>query len=178
MKERFLFASNIFLFLLLALVCASFQSSLWFQMMGYFPGPSLWVSILVYISIHRKLVESLLVLILLSFIISPFTSMADGILLMSIFILGLSAKVFKQRIYWLSATYVMLICGSSVIAFHMIKWILGIYIEEKHFYWPYFSDWIIEAILTALLSPPLFKLLEYIDRMLNRETMDQAGKVV
>ena len=178
MKERFLLYTNIFVFLLFALVAASLQTSLWFQIAGYFPAPALWIPVLVYVSMHRNAVEMLITIILIAAVLATMTTMSDGVLLMSCIILGVSARIFKERIYWSTYTYSMLICGLSAFFFHFVKWIAAIFLEEKHFFSPHVLDWIIEAMLTALIAPAFFKVFGWIDEVFGRENIASTGKVV
>ncbi len=178
MKERFLLYSNVFCFLFFALVAASLQTSLWFQIAGYFPAPALWIPALVYISIHRSAVEMLITIILIAAVLSTMTSVSEGVMLASSLVLGVSARIFKERIYWSSYTYSMLICGLSGFFFHLFKWIAAMILEEKQFFAPYFLDWIIEAMLTALIAPLFFRAFVWIDEVFGRESVESTGKVV
>ncbi len=178
MKERFLLYSNIFCFLLFALVAASLQTSLWFQIAGYFPAPALWIPVLVYVSMHRNSVEMLITTILIAAVLATMTTMSDGVLLLSCLILCVSARIFKERIFWPNYTYAMLICGLSSFFFHFVKWIAAIFLEEKHFFAPHVLDWIIEGMLTALVAPLFFRFFSWLDEIFGRESVASTGKVV
>lgn len=178
MKERFQLYSNVFCFLLFALLAASIQTSLWFQVAGYFPAPALWIPALVYVSMHRNAVEMLITIILISAVLSTMTTVSEGVMLASSLILGVSARIFKERIYWSNYTYSMLICGLSGFFFHFIKWVAAMLLEERQFFGPHFLDWLIEAMLTALVAPLFFRLFVWIDEVFGRESIDGTGKVV
>ncbi len=178
MKERLLLYTNIFCFLLFTLVAASLQTSLWFQIAGYFPSPALWIPGLVYISMHRNSVEMLITIILITAALATMTTVSEGVMLASCLILGVSARIFKERIYWSNYTYSMLICGLSGFSFHLFKWIASMVLEERHFFSPHFLDWIIEAMLTALIAPLFFRIFIWIDQAFGRESIDSTGKVV
>jgi hypothetical protein len=178
LKERFLLYSNIFCFLLIALIAATLQTSLWFQIAGYFPAPALWIPVLVYVSMHRNAVEMLVTLIFIAAVLSSMTTMSDGVLLGTCLFLGVAARIFKERIYWSSYTYSMLICGLSSFFFHFIKWLAAMALEEKQFFMPHVLDWLIEAMLTALAAPLMFRFLLWIDELFSRESVASTGKVV
>lgn len=178
MKERFLLYTNIFVFLLFALVMASLQTSLWFQIAGYFPAPALWIPVLVYVSMHRSAVEMTITIILIAAVLATMTTVSDGILLSSCLLLGVSARIFKERIYWSNYTYSMLICGLSSFFFHFVKWLAAMVLEEKQFFTPHVLDWVIESMLTALVAPLFFRVFNWIDEVFGRESVASTGKVV
>ena len=178
MKERLFLYTNIFCFVLFALVAASLQTSLWFQIAGYFPAPALWIPVLVYVSMHRNAVEMFITIILIAAVLATMTTVSDGVMLCSCLVLGVSARIFKERIYWSNYTYSMLICGLSGFFFHLFKWIAAMVLEEKQFFAPHFLDWIIEAMLTALIAPIFFRAFIWIDEVFGRESIDSTGKVV
>ena len=177
-KERFLIYSNIFCFLVMALVAATLQTSLWFQIAGYFPAPALWIPVLVYVSMHRNAIEMLITLIFIAAVLATMTTMSDGVLLSTCLVLGVSVRIFKERIYWSSYTYSMLICGLSSFFFHLLKWLAAMALEEKQYFAPHILDWLIEAMLTALVAPVLFRFFLWIDEVFSRESIDSTGKVV
>jgi cell shape-determining protein MreD len=96
------------------------------------------------------------------------TAMPEGILMVSCLGVALTAQVFKKRIYWNSASYVMMVSGLGALLFQIIHWgathILGDGLTS-----PAVIDWLIEALLTPLVAPVLFPVFRWFDRVTDRE---------
>ena len=83
--------------------------------------------------------------------------------------LALTAQVFKQRIYWTSASYFMMVCGLGALFFHFYHWGATFLIEDTPLTSPQISDWLIEALLTPLAAPLLFTLFQWFDHVTGRD---------
>ncbi|MES2964363.1 MAG: hypothetical protein V4760_10760 [Bdellovibrionota bacterium] len=175
MKERLTLLGNVVLFLMVTLFLATFQTSLWFQMMGYFPGPALWVTCLIYVALFRSTLETVLFAYMTAFILATMTAMPEGLLMVTCLALALSAQVFKQRIYWSGASYSMLICGLGALFFHLFHWTASFVIGDMPVSKPQIIDWVIEALLTPLAAPILFPVYHWIDKMTNREQTSEVS---
>jgi hypothetical protein len=169
MKERLVLASNVALFLLATLVLASMQTSLWFEVFGYFPGPALWIPCLVYVALYRSTLETVIYSYLTAFVLSNLTAMPEGLLMISCLALALSVQVFKQRIYWTSSSYFMMVCGLAVLFFHVVHMLSTFLLSDSPLSHPQLTDWLIEALLTPLAAPVLYPVFRWMDRLTNRE---------
>ena len=78
MKERFQLLGNVLLFLLMTMILATFQTSLWFQVVGYFPGPALWIPCLIYVSLYRSTLETVIFAYLTAFVLATMSAMPEG----------------------------------------------------------------------------------------------------
>ena len=169
MKERTLLVTNIALFAFAVLVLGTLQTSLWFQIFGYFPAPALWIPVLVYIALFRSTFETVVFSYITGFVLSTMTAIPEGLLMSVCLALALTVQVVKRRIYWPSASYFMMICGSSALVFHIYHWGSTFLIEENPLTSPQVSAWLIEALLTPLVAPVIFPLLQFFDRITARE---------
>lgn len=169
MKERLLLVANIGLFALAALLLGTIQTSLWFQIFGYFPAPALWIPCLLYVALFRSTLETVVFAYIIAFVLSTLTAMPEGMLMIACVALALTAQVFKQRIYWTSSSYFMMTCGLASILFHLVHWAVSFVVGDHPMTSPQISDWLIEALLTPLAAPLMFPLFRWFDRVTQRE---------
>jgi len=170
MKEKILLIANVLLFTLATLVLASLQTSLWFQIFGYFPGPALWIPCLIYVALFRSTLEAVIFAYLAGFALSTMTAMPEGILMVVCLALVLTAQLFKQRIYWPGASYLMMTCGLAALMFHVYHWAATFVLGDHPLTSPNVMDWLIEALLTPLAAPPLFPLFKWFDKITERDS--------
>lgn len=169
MKERLLLAGNVALFLVATLLLGTLQTSLWFQVFGYFPGPALWIPCLVYVALYRSTLETVIYAYLTAFVLATLTAMPEGTLMVTCLALALTAQLFKQRIFWTSASYAMMICGLSALTFQIYHWGATFVIGNEPLTSPAVIDWLIEALLTPLVAPVLFPVFRWFDRLTGRD---------
>lgn len=178
MRERLLLVANFALFLIAVLVLASLQTSLWFQIFGYFPGPALWIPCLIHIALNRSALEASIFAYLCAFVLSTMTAMPEGLLMVVCLALVLSAQVFKRRFFWESSSYLMLTCGLGAFLFNIYHWAATFILGEHALTSPAIMDWLIEALLTPLAAPPLFPVFLWFDKITGREsTADVSAQV-
>jgi cell shape-determining protein MreD len=178
MKERLLFASNIGLFALAVLVLGTLQTSLWFQIFGYFPSPALWLPVLIYVSLHRSTLEAVIFAYLTAFILSTMTAMPEGVLMVVCLALAVSIQLFKERIYWSTAGYFMMTAGLASLMFHVFHWSLSYLLGDQPLSSPQVMDWLIEALLTPLVAPLFPPIFRWFDQITGRETAPEASAQV
>lgn len=169
MKERLYLTSNLLLFALAALFLGTLQTSLWFQIFGYFPGPALWIPCLVYIALFHSTLESVIFSYLVGFMLSTMTAMPEGLLMSLCLALSLTAQIFKQRIYWSGSSYFMMTCGFASLIFHIYHWGATFVVGDQSMTSPEISDWLIQSLLTPLVAPLLFPVFQWFDKLTNRE---------
>lgn len=167
MKEKLKLGGNVLLFLLATLLLATVQTSLWFQIFGYFPSPALWIPALIYVALNRSTLETIIYSYLTAFVLASMTAMPEGVLMISCLGVALTAQVFKKRIYWVSASYVMMVSGLGALLFQLIHWGAA-YVFGDPLSSPAIIDWLIEALLTPLAAPVLFPVFRWFDRVTDR----------
>lgn len=175
MKGRLLQIANVMLFLIAAFFLATLKSSLWFQIFGYFPGPALWITTLIYIALTRSTLETVVFSYLCGFVLSPQTVMPEGMLMAICLALALSVQVLKKRIYWTAATYLMLVCGLGSLGFNIFHFFASNLLSEQAILRPAVTDWLVEALLTPLAAPVLFPLYRWFDSITQREQLSEAA---
>lgn len=175
MKERLLKAANVLLMLLSVVLLGTLQSSFWFQVFGYIPAPALWIPALIFVAIFKSSVEAMIVTSLFGFALSTMTTMSNGLLLTSMFMVTVGSRLFRKRIYWSTNSYVMMLCGFSAFFFHVFYWIISLCFEQAKLTHPEFIDWIAEGLLTSLFAPTLFAYFGWIDRVTNQDDATAAN---
>ncbi len=178
MKERTLLFTNIALFAGAILVLGTIQSSLWFQIFGYFPAPALWLPTLVYVALFRSTLETILFSYIAGFVLSTMTAMPEGLLMAVCLALALSVQILKQRIYWSGASYFMMVCGFGALFFHFYHWGATFLFEEVPLTSPQIASWLIESLLTPLIAPMTFPLFQWFDRLTGREQSTDLSATV
>ena len=169
MKEKLLVLANFAIFLLATLILGTIQTSLWFQMFGYFAGPALWLPCLIYFALSRSTLETVIFSYLVGVVLSTMTAMPEGILMIVCLMLAISTQLFKQRIYWTSSSYFMMVCGAASLLFHFFHWGASAFLEDSTITSPQIMDWLIEALLTPLAAAPLYPLFRWIDKVTDQE---------
>ncbi len=175
MRERALVLANVILFGMTTLLLATVQTSLWFQILGWFPAPAFWIPVLVYISLYRAPVELVVGLFALSAILSPMTVMPGSLLFMICLLLGGAIRLIKQRFYWAGSSYFMMMSGIAALAWHVFHWLGSMVAGPEPLTSPEVSDWLIQALLTPLTAPPLHELFRWFDRLTDRGQPAEAS---
>lgn len=175
MKKRILQFANLMLFLTAALLLGSLQTSLWFQMFGYFPGPAMWIPCLVYIALNRTTLEAILFSYVCGLALSAMTSMPEGILMTICLALVLSTQILKSRIFWTTSSYLMMVSGLAALFFHIYLLIASYVLGDTPLTSPNITNWLIEALLTPLVAPPLQPLFQWFDKITDREPPTEAS---
>lgn len=175
MREWLLLASNVGLLCGAALILATVQTSLWFQIFGWFPSPIFWMPVLVYAALHRSFVQMAILTFALSLILMPMTVMPESLLFFTLFALGLSSRIVKRRFYWAGASYFMMMAGLAALFFNLYHWLGTFALTDYEATRPEISDWLIQALLTPLVAPVLYELFRWFDRATEQEQPSEAS---
>lgn len=175
MKEKALLACNAALFCVAVLTLGTMQTSLWYQIFGYFPAPALWLSAVVFVGLYRPLPEAAALIYAFAFLMSTMTVMPMSLIMASAMGVGLAAMFVKRRIYWPGSGYFMIACGLGSLLFHLLRWAGSFAIEDHALTSPEIGDWLLEALLTPLAAPALHALYWAFDHVTGREQPVEAS---
>ncbi len=166
---------NLALFVVVALLLGATQSSLWFQTLGSFPAPQLWLLVIVYLCIQRVPLQGILMMYLMSIIFSGFTAVPFGLLLLLNLLLWLGLSMFKARIFWPGPTFYALMCAATAFVMPILHISLTWLIEKTPVTRISFFALLVSPLLTFLLAFPLYEVMAWIDRITNKELPAESG---
>ena len=151
--------------LLAAAVFGAMQSGLWYLVLGRFPGPMLWLIVLVYMSVTRPLWEATLMTYLLTFVNSAFTIFPFEAMLVYSLLLMLFLILIRERVFWGGPTFFMLMVGVACLTAPILYWLTSRWFDQNPVVIPQIFDWAISALLTTLASLPVYRLYQFFDRV-------------
>jgi hypothetical protein len=89
-----------FLLLLIVLVfSAGFQSTFWYQLFGTVPAPMLWLCLIVYVTLYRKLYGALFTIYVMSLALMGFSAIPMKMLLVSLLLVYLILYTIRSRVF-------------------------------------------------------------------------------
>lgn len=156
----------LFKYVLLTLIClllCSMQTTLFPPLFSsisiHFPLPSLWLILIVYISLFFPSEYTLLFIYFLSFIVSFFTYAPVKILWCSVGVLFLGISLLRSRIQTRTPSAFAFFTLISTLAFWLIYILFSSALEKNPIHSQPFSR-IAEALINTLFAPILFISLE------------------
>ena len=175
MQQRWKDLINFAVFALFTVIVCGFQSSMWFQFFGYVPAPQLWLGVLAYWTINRKLWEGAVMIYIITLIVSSQSAVPPAILLticVTLYVLGLT---IKQRVYFPGPLYFMLMTAFYSFVFPVFHYFVSFLIEDNPVSSFYFFRWLSTWVLTGLFAFPLFFLVEWLDKKTQKEKLVDIG---
>lgn len=165
---------NWFLLTLLSILLCSFQTTFWFQVVGSVSAPQLWLLILLYVALHRKLLEAILLNYFLTLVISPFTSMGLGMLWTLSLLFTFGVGFAKQRVFWPGTRYFILASFLATLSFQIIFYFTSYLLESNRLEIHLWSR-VLELFFTCLWAAPVYWLLSYVDQISERDPLPERG---
>lgn len=151
MKERNLFIYNTALFILLMLLTAGVQTAIWPHLSPISSSPALWLFPVIYFSIHKSLVHSVVFSYLSVLFLHPFTGMHFGALLTLHLCVVLFSIFLKTRVFWSAISYYLILCSLNVTLVFIALAFITRLTEPHHIYVLAWKEW----LLTLFLVPPI-----------------------
>jgi hypothetical protein len=167
---------NLISVLLLTWILAGLQTTLWYQLFGTFPAPLIWLNIVPYIAIYRRPLEAILTLYAIGFALGAFTAMPAGIFLFNFGVLFLIIYYFKAKMYWGGSRYFVMVAFATSFAYHVLEIILSWIFEQGSSYRFDVFDRIIQALLTPLFAIFIYKIMNFIDHITEKEVLPETGE--
>lgn len=158
------------------LVLVGAQTSLWLQLFGHFPTPSLWLPTLVYWTIYRSPKEGLFMIYVISVILSPLTVLPLGVILLintCLFFVGL---IIKSRFYQPGPVYYSMLTGFIVFMFPAFHTIFSWTFFNNPLKETFFFLWILKPLLTMLFCFPLHLLYVFYDDLTEKSLPTETGR--
>lgn len=176
MKLRGLYYFNLLAVLLLVILCASFQTTFWFQMFGHFPAPLIWLNIITFLILYRPPFESIFLIYLIGYILCFFSAIPYSVMSCSLLVLFASIYFTKRRVFWTGSGYFWLASFFSSVAFQIIYLLVSFYLEQQR---PslLILDRMAQTLLTPLFAIPIYKLMQLFDRVFNKDPLSESGAI-
>ncbi len=169
MKVPWYWLLGLLMMVVSAIVLTAAQTTLWFLVFGSFPAPMFWLILLVYVSVTRPLWEATLSVYLLCAAVAQYTLFPFENFL--IFCLGMMVVLLliRERVYWGGATYFMLMVAVASVLAPVLFWICSRWLDKNPVFVPEIFDWLISSGLTVVISPPIYRLYQWMDRVSSQD---------
>lgn len=177
MRKRLMYAYNIGLFLVATILLMVFQTTVWYHLFDTVAGPNFWLPAFVYLGLFRKPVESILTGYLLALAVSANSGIPLGIAMLCGASITSVAFAIRQRIHWSGVTYFMMSTLIAVFVFHLSHLILSWVFEPNKLSSPRILYWLGQLVTTPLISPFLYRLFSWIDKITEKEAVPEPGLI-
>lgn len=167
---------NFLALLLLVMISAGFETTVWFQFMGSIPGPMIWLSAMVYLSLYRRPLSGILSIYFLSFSLVGFSLIPLKMLWFPLVMIFFFTHTIKSRVFWSGAGYFVLMCIASSFIYH-IGFILTSKWLEPNMATISFLDRTVQIFLTPLFAWPTYRILHFVDRITQTEDLQNSGGI-
>jgi hypothetical protein len=179
LKNNWLIALNMILLVVFTELICAFQTSLWMQVLGGFPPPLMWVVLMTYVVLHRHVWEGVMMTYILTFVIGSFTAEPFEHLLLANLVCLIFILLVKNRIYWTSTNYFMMMSGATTILHFVLVVVMSQFLDHNPLRSPEFFQWMISFLLTLLVSLPMYWFLRRLDSITQRdETAESTGGLI
>jgi hypothetical protein len=166
----------IFVVCFLALLVASFETTVWFQIMGNIPGPQVWLLIVIYVCLYRKPAEAILLIYLISSLIYFLGWIPWGLLVIDLMSLYGILYLIKGRIFWSGSGYYWMASVGGVAVFHILYLLSSMMLEKNSVRSLELLDRIIQFILTPMFSAPVYFTLKWIEKKTDQTPLPESSE--
>lgn len=159
--------------ILMVVLIATLESSLWPRVLAPIPNPQIWLSVVVFVFLYRTPPESLLIVYLPSLFIYLLTMQPLGYILLAQTLLFFLILAVKNRVFVPGQFYFSVIYASAVLTFHILISLFGWVFETKATSLSQIFGWISQSIIAFLISPLIYSIIKRITPI--DETIDAGG---
>lgn len=158
------------------LFLAGFQTTVWPLIVGGVPAPQLWLNVILFFIVFRKMIPALFTSYAIVTLLSPFTSLSIGVFWASLLIIVPLGSMIKARTFWPGLRYFVI--GSLVLSFgwHITSFVISQVIEKNPASLHFFTR-LTEILLTPLAAVPQYVAMQWIDRSDVVEAPTHFGEV-
>ena len=174
MKGKISVLGNYLFFIAFTALVVAFQCSMWFQFLGNFPAPQLWIPTLIFWFLYRDPVEGMFMTYLICGLLTTQTSLPISQFLIICLLLFGFVYLIKQRIYWSGGSFYTILCGACCFLFFVFELALSYMMEANPITRPQIFAWLTSPILTMIFALPLYFLFHFIDRFSKKEQPREA----
>lgn len=149
--------------LILIVLLATLETSLWPRVLSPIPNPQIWLAVVVYVFLYGTALESLLIVYIPSFFLYLLTLQPLGYVLLAQTLIFLLVLAVKTRVFVPGQFYFSVIYASSVLVFQILIYAFSWIFEAKVLSISQAFSWIIQSIIAFLISPLIYRLIKRIN---------------
>lgn len=144
------------------------QSALWYHIFGYTSAPFLWLLVMVYWTLHRSLVEGIVMTYFSTFMLVTMSGVPLDLGFANLLAVYGTIYLLRDRILWSGVNSFMLACGIAALVLPIFTFGLSFIFEERPIHTFHFFDWLIRSLLTAASAMPFYFIFTWVDRFTMR----------
>lgn len=173
MKIQWSKVINFLLLMMVLVFSAGFQSTFWYQLFGTVPAPMLWLCLMVYVTLYRKLYGALFTIYVMSLALMGFSAIPMKMLLVSLLLVYLLLYTIRSRVFWEGPAYYTIMCCLASFSYHVI-YFFSSWVIERNSAPIDFLDRFVQLLLTPAFCVPLYWILTKIDKMTLEEMSSET----
>jgi len=144
------------------------------QVLGGFPPPFFWLVVLTFVILHRHVGEGVFTVYLFTLTLCAYTSLPFEQLLVNNMTCLVLILLVKNRIYWSSPNYFMLMVGAATGLHFSLTALLSQFFDHNPLRSPELFSWALSFLMTILSSIPIYRLLRWWDRLTDRDELTES----
>lgn len=165
---------NFVVLLIFLAFLAGLQSTFWFQLFGTVPAPMLWLCLIVYVALYRKLYAALFMIYIMALALTGFTAMPLKMLFINLLVVYLILYSIRSRVFWEGPAYYTIMCTLAAFSYH-VTYLVSSWLLERNPAPLDLLERLIQLALTPAFGIPLFWLLTRIDKATLPELSPDSG---
>jgi len=164
---------NFSCFVLLVLISASIQSSLFHWVLGWRPTIQLSLVFLVYVCLTRPPIEGFIFVVVTCYCIGLLSVMLTSLNVFNGLCLFVLIQMLRTRVYSPGPVYFTWTALAAVFGFHLIAWLTSLF--EVRPVAPRPLDWLLEVLLTSLFVRLVYTFSLWIDKKTKRLSLSELN---
>jgi hypothetical protein len=176
MNWKGLFIITNVLVLLLVIFLAAFQTTFWFQVLGKFPSPLIWLNVVTFLALYRNPFNAIFMIYLIGYTLCRFTAMPFALMSTSLLLLTSLILLVKKRVFWPGSGYYWMACLFSSFSFQLCYIISSHFIENQATEILFF-DRLIQIMITPLFALPIYWIMNKIEKISDKEIAMESGEL-
>lgn len=169
-KEPTLF--NYILYFLAFYFVTAAQTSLWYQWLGNFPSPLLWLILITYITMYRSFWVSLIMCYSMAVALSTMSATGVGFIILNILFVYAILWYLKHRIFWPGYRYFLIANVLSLISYQLINLFLIRWADGEITDFNFLTR-LGQVLITTIFIFPLYQFLNWLDNVSMKEIKTQ-----
>lgn len=158
---------------LMVVIIATLEASLWPRIFSPIPNPQIWLAVVIFVFLYRTPVESLLIVYIPGFFIYLLTMQPLGYLLLAQTLIFFMVLAVKTRVFVPGQFYFSVMYAASVLMFHILIFTFGWVFDTKATSLSQILAWFIQSIIAFVISPFIYSLIKKLTPI--DEVIDTGG---